>query len=107
MKKKLVKPIFLLLLSICVAVPITFASGTSIKAHAYQTEVSYGGTIRTRDGNGVNVRASASINGRKIGALSDGTNIRIDDYKNGWAHIIYPMHGWVYNRYISHYNYNE
>lgn len=106
MKKRIIKPIAILALSICIAIPTTFVSKNYVKAQASQTTVSYGGTIKTRDGDGVNVRASASIKGRRIGALSDGRHVSWDDYKNGWLHIVYPMNGWVSNRYVVRYNYN-
>ncbi|MCR6514490.1 SH3 domain-containing protein [Clostridium sp. LY3-2] len=100
MKKKLTKSIFVALLAIGVAGPITAFSGDCIEANAIQTEVSYEQVVITRDGNGVNVRSSASINSRKIGALSEGSIARVDNYVNGWKHIVYPMRGWVCARYL-------
>ena len=52
--------------------------------------------------NGLNVRAGASVNDMKVGALKKGTKITILEEKNGWGRIVFEKEpGWVSLQYVQ------
>lgn len=61
--------------------------------------------VRTRDGNGVNVRASNSTQAAKIASLADGTVVlvHLSDRSGEWVEVSAPnrIRGWVAARFLQ------
>ena len=51
---------------------------------------------------GVNIRSDADINSAKLGALENGTKVKVTDEKNGWWRVNYEGQiGYVYQEWLS------
>ncbi|ACA55839.1 N-acetylmuramoyl-L-alanine amidase [Clostridium botulinum] len=59
------------------------------------------GTICTPSG--VNVREKKSISSKILGALPNGTKVRLYRKEGEWMHVYYPSHGgYIYEKYVKY-----